>query len=63
MPSSHKRILGVLSIGVPYFGVAPATQHLVATRELLEPHYHLVGPAEIVVGKQNLFSYIFAGRK
>jgi L-fucose isomerase-like protein len=38
-----------LSIGVPYFGVATATDHLTATREVLEPHYHLVGPAEMVV--------------
>jgi L-fucose isomerase-like protein len=49
MPSSHKRNLGILSIGVPYFGVATATDYLVATREVLEPHYRLVGPAEMVV--------------
>ncbi len=49
MPSSHKRSLGILSIGVPYFGVATATDYLTATREVLEPHYHLVGPAEMVV--------------
>jgi L-fucose isomerase-like protein len=49
MPSSQKRRLGILSIGVPYFGVAVATDYLTATREVLEPHYHLVGPAEMVV--------------
>ena len=48
MPSNHKRCLGLLSIGVPYFDVDTANRHLVATRRLLEPHYRLVGPAEIV---------------
>ena len=48
MPSKPKRSLGLLSIGVPYFDVVTANQHLAATRNLLEPHYRLVGPAEIV---------------
>jgi L-fucose isomerase-like protein len=47
MPSSYKRSLGILSIGVPYFDVATANRHLTATREFLEPHYRLVGPPEI----------------
>jgi L-fucose isomerase-like protein len=48
MPSNHERCLGLLSIGVPYFDVVTATRHLAATHKLLEPHYRLVGPAEIV---------------
>jgi L-fucose isomerase-like protein len=38
-----------LSIGVPYFGVATATDYLTATHQVLEPHYHLVGPEEMIV--------------
>ncbi len=32
MPSSERRRLGVVSIGVPYFDVIVANQHLVTTR-------------------------------
>jgi L-fucose isomerase-like protein len=48
MPSNHKRRLGLLSIGVPYFDVATARKHLVATRAALDAHYELVGPAEVL---------------
>jgi L-fucose isomerase-like protein len=48
VPSSHKRNLGILSIGVPYFDVSIANRYLAATRQLLEPHYHLSGPPDIV---------------
>jgi L-fucose isomerase-like protein len=48
MSSSHKRSLGILSIGVPYFDAVTASRHLAETRQLLDPHYRLVGPAETV---------------
>lgn len=41
-------LIGVLSIGVPYFDVTTASQHLTTTLELLSPHYTVVGPAEVV---------------
>ena len=47
MPSNHERCLGLVSIGVPYFDVVTANRHLAATRELLEPYYHLVGPPKM----------------
>jgi L-fucose isomerase-like protein len=58
MPSSYKRNLGLLSIGVPYFDVAMANAHLTATRQLLSSHYHLVGPAEMVTDPGALDSII-----
>jgi L-fucose isomerase-like protein len=48
MTSNRERTMGLLSIGVPYFDVTTANHHLTATRQLLVPHYHLVGPAEMV---------------
>jgi L-fucose isomerase-like protein len=48
MPSNHKRCLGLLSIGVPYFDVATASKHLASTRSALAPDYELVGPADVI---------------
>jgi L-fucose isomerase-like protein len=58
MPSNDKRSLGLLSIGVPYFDVAIANRHLAATRQLLAPHYRLVGPAEMITNPAALDALI-----
>ena len=44
----RKGTLGLLSIGVPYFDIETATRHLNATRSVLEAHYELAGPPEVV---------------
>lgn len=48
MTLSPPRPLGVISIGVPYFGVPRAQAHLDATRSFLSAHYTLAGPATVV---------------
>lgn len=58
MPSNDKRSLGLLSIGVPYFDIATANRHLAAARKLLEPHYRLVGPAEMATDPHGLDAVI-----
>lgn len=54
MPPSGTRPLGILSIGLPYFDVDTARQHLLATRQVLEPAYRFVGPTDVVTDLEAL---------
>jgi L-fucose isomerase-like protein len=54
MSLPNTRPLGILSIGVPYFDIATARQHLLSTRRLLEPGYRLVGPQDVVTDLDTL---------
>jgi L-fucose isomerase-like protein len=54
MPSPNIHPLGILSIGVPYFDIATARQHLQVTRRLLESSYRLVGPPDVVTDLDTL---------
>jgi len=54
MISEHSRPLGVISIGVPYFGVARAQAHLIATRAFLASHFALTGPSAPVTDRAAL---------
>ncbi|HSM57337.1 MAG TPA: hypothetical protein VK879_14390 [Candidatus Sulfomarinibacteraceae bacterium] len=48
MTATDRRPLGVVSIGVPWFGIETATRHLNETRAMLAEHYALAGPEAVV---------------
>lgn len=56
MSTNHRRPLGVISIGVPYFGVERAQAHLRATRSFLESYCTLAGPPAPVTDKAALYA-------
>lgn len=54
MISNSTHLLGVISIGVPYFGVERAQAHLNATRAFLSSRYTLAGPSAPVTDRAAL---------
>jgi len=50
----QNKIVGLISVGVPYFDVPTAEMHLRNTRNLLEKEWTVVGPVKIVTSNEDL---------
>ena len=47
-------MIGLVSVGLPWFDIGVATRYLAATRSVLEQRFEVVGPTTIVTTEQEL---------